>query len=547
MTSSPRIWVSCLLSSFILCLGLSCGGDSGSEPDTTVPGAIADLRVASAGCDSVRLAWTAPGDDGDEGTASSYDVRYSTSSITEVNWGSATECTGEPTPQASGETEHLTILGLTSGTTYHFACKARDDESNESDLSNNTSTTVGSAAIPWVNDGTADDEDWSSLPGTLSANWGQAACADDYEYAIGTTAGGTDVIGWTSRGTQTAVTRTGLTLADGETYYFSVRGVLGLLPGVPTSSDGITVDVTAPTSEVEQLGEQTLVPVFTVSWNGADTGSGIKHFDIQVSSDGGSSWGDWLTATTLHASSFTGLNGLTYHFRSRAHDNIGNIEAYPEAPDAYTTVVLSMAIAWVKDGLGEDEQWVASAGALSANWAAAGYADSYEYAIGTAPGATDVVGWTSVGSVTSVTRGSLSLADGETYYFSARSVYGGEPAAPTSSNGITVDINVPDSQIDAMPDEVFSMVIPVTWGGTDATSGVKNYDIQVSPNGGVNWVDWIPATTLTSASLPRRTRRHLPLPLARPRQRRQPRGLPGDLRRAHYGQPRRRTSGRLRQ
>jgi hypothetical protein len=62
-----------------------------------------------------------------------------------------------------------------------------------------------------------------------------------YEYAIGTSAGGTDVVDWTSAGTDTSVTKTGLSLSDGTTYYFSVKAQNGegLWSAVGTSN-GIT-------------------------------------------------------------------------------------------------------------------------------------------------------------------------------------------------------------------------------------------------------------------------------------------------------------------
>jgi hypothetical protein len=479
-------------------LAASCGNESTSVPDTTAPAAISDLEATATGCESVTLAWTAPGDDGNEGRASSYDVRYSTAVITAGNWASATQCAGEPTPKTAGQAETFVVGGLTIGTDYHFACKATDDNGNESNLSNGASATVGSTDIAWVKDGLADDEEWSTSATSLSANWSAAGCVTGYEYAIGTTEGATDVAGWTACAT-TSVTRTGLMLADGETYYISVKGVAGTTKGDSVSSDGVTVDISAPDSRVDDLSEEVVAPVFEVSWSGSDATSGIKQYDIQVSSDGGNSWDDWLTAATLTWGDFTGVNGHTYYFRSRACDNAGNVEAYPATADAHTTVTLSTSIAWVHDGLGADQDWTASASQLSANWATAGFADSYEIAIGTSQGATNVLDWTAVGAITSVTRGSLALSEGETYYFSVRSVYGGSPAAPTSSNGITVDLTKPASQVEAMPEEVYSTIFPVAWHGSDAVSGVKCYDIQVSVNGGGSWVTWLAATPLTSA------------------------------------------------
>jgi hypothetical protein len=66
----------------------------------------------------------------------------------------------------------------------------------------------------------------------------------EYQYAIGTTEGGDDALVWTSAGTNTEVTAIGLSLLDGETYYFSVRAksTAGLW-SEPGFSDGITVDI----------------------------------------------------------------------------------------------------------------------------------------------------------------------------------------------------------------------------------------------------------------------------------------------------------------
>ena len=74
-----------------------------SEPDTIAPGMIADLATENPGSNTMGLTWTATGDDGGTGTASSYDVRYSMAPITEANWGSATPASGEPDPGAGGK------------------------------------------------------------------------------------------------------------------------------------------------------------------------------------------------------------------------------------------------------------------------------------------------------------------------------------------------------------------------------------------------------------------------------------------------------------
>ncbi len=96
----------------------------------------------------VTLTWTAPGDDGDQGTAAQYDVRYSTSTITETNWDQATEAIGEPSPQAAGSSESFEVTGLEPNTTYYFALKAADEVPNWSALSNVVAVTTQDTEAP---------------------------------------------------------------------------------------------------------------------------------------------------------------------------------------------------------------------------------------------------------------------------------------------------------------------------------------------------------------------------------------------------------------
>lgn len=117
------------------------GGGGGFIPppppaDTTPPAAITDLTCSNPTFTSIDLSWTAPGDDGNSGTAASYDIRYSTEPISEQNWDLAIQITGEPTPAQAGSSQSMTVSGLVSGTTYYFAIKTSDEASNISGLSN---------------------------------------------------------------------------------------------------------------------------------------------------------------------------------------------------------------------------------------------------------------------------------------------------------------------------------------------------------------------------------------------------------------------------
>ncbi|MEW5938744.1 MAG: fibronectin type III domain-containing protein [Chloroflexota bacterium] len=105
-----------------------------APPDLVPPGTITDLAAetgSSAAYGNVNLTWTATGDDGEEGVASFYDVRYSASPITDdTAWAAATKVTtGVPSPNAAGAPESMTVTGLTPGGMYYFAIRAEDEAS----------------------------------------------------------------------------------------------------------------------------------------------------------------------------------------------------------------------------------------------------------------------------------------------------------------------------------------------------------------------------------------------------------------------------------
>lgn len=110
--------------------------------DGIPPAPITDLAVADELLTSIRLTWTASGGSGLVGTASYYDLRYSTTPITEGNFAAATSASSVPKPKVSGSTEVVEITGLLPTTTYYFAVKAGDYFGNLSSLSNVVSATT---------------------------------------------------------------------------------------------------------------------------------------------------------------------------------------------------------------------------------------------------------------------------------------------------------------------------------------------------------------------------------------------------------------------
>jgi formylglycine-generating enzyme required for sulfatase activity len=108
-----------------------------AQTDAVPPSAIANL-VAETGASSgsVNLSWIAPGDDATAGVASAYIVRYNTTTITESNWATSHNVSGEPAPGPAGSVESMTVSGLTPGRRYYFAIKTQDEAPNTSGISN---------------------------------------------------------------------------------------------------------------------------------------------------------------------------------------------------------------------------------------------------------------------------------------------------------------------------------------------------------------------------------------------------------------------------
>ncbi len=159
--------------------------------DFTPPAAITDLSAAPGPAPGgVLLEWTAPGDDGDIGTASYYLVRRSTDPL--QDWGAFSSLAGgsRTVDGPAGITESEEAGGLFGGVTYYFAVKTFDDAGNPSGLSNIVS--AWASRDPWpprppsglsVTDTPGDEGGSLDLAWTLSPDDG-AGADDVYGYHV---------------------------------------------------------------------------------------------------------------------------------------------------------------------------------------------------------------------------------------------------------------------------------------------------------------------------------------------------------------------------
>lgn len=114
--------------------------------------------------------------------------------------------------------------------------------------------------IDSIRDGLGNDINVTSALDSLSANWDASydtsSAISRYWYCIGTTPGDSNVVGWTNNMVGTSVTAHGLSLVQGQFYYFSVKAENGAgLVWSKITSNGQQVDTTNTTVGMQQLHE----------------------------------------------------------------------------------------------------------------------------------------------------------------------------------------------------------------------------------------------------------------------------------------------------
>ncbi|MEK7570468.1 MAG: fibronectin type III domain-containing protein, partial [Patescibacteria group bacterium] len=184
---------------------------------------------------SMTVRWTAPGDDGNTGQATSYDLRYGTSAITNANWGFATAAQGVPPPKAAGQNEQLLVANLQPNTTYFFGLKTADEAGNISALSNIPTKATAPISLPGCVENWRCDDWLACTAGTQTrVCTDQAACGTTSNKPTATracTAGG----GAPPQGADSVPPNTVLTAAPTGTtsegrYRFTWRGLDDVTP-----------------------------------------------------------------------------------------------------------------------------------------------------------------------------------------------------------------------------------------------------------------------------------------------------------------------------
>ncbi|QSQ23789.1 lamin tail domain-containing protein [Pyxidicoccus parkwayensis] len=111
--------------------GLGSATSAAIDVVDDVPPAKPTLAAGASTPTSVTVTWTAVGDDGNVGQATSQELRYSVSPITtDAEFNAATPVGGVGAPAAAGNPESATVTGLTARQTYHVALRVTDNRGN---------------------------------------------------------------------------------------------------------------------------------------------------------------------------------------------------------------------------------------------------------------------------------------------------------------------------------------------------------------------------------------------------------------------------------
>jgi hypothetical protein len=351
-------------------------GTTAQTGDTTPPAAITNLATGTATTTSIVLNWTAPGDDGSVGTAGQYDIRYSTSTITEGNWASATQATGGPAPGAAGSAQTFTVTGLSPGTPYYFAIKTADEVPNWSALSNDAQGTTAQAADTTPPAAVTNLATGAVTTTTIALSWtapgddGSVGTASQYDIRYSTStitegnwASATQVTGEPVPGAAaSAQTYTVTGLSPSTPYHFAIKTAdevpnWSALSNVAQGTTGQPADTTPPaditTLSAIPAGPNTVDLIWTAPGDDGSTGT-ASQYDVRYSKSPISNT-NWASATQASGEPSPGVAGdpdqmsidgldpdTDYYFAIKTSDEVPNTSGLSNVPMAHTPPVQSL-------------------------------------------------------------------------------------------------------------------------------------------------------------------------------------------------------------
>jgi hypothetical protein len=239
-------------------------------------------------------------------------------------------------------------------------------------------------------------------------------------------------------------------------------------------------------------------------WYAIGTAPGL--FDIQDWTDNGS-------VTIAAASGLALVQDQTYYVTVKAQNGAG-LQSVPTTSNGQTVDLTPPGpITSVDHGAGDSMAYSTNTAEIFAQWSESTDPDSgvahYVYALGTAPGTTDVTGFTDAGAATSALMTGLGLTSGQAYYVTVKAQNSaGLFGDATSSGGITIDTTPPlapefvndgaDTEKDADTSGSFTE-LSANWAqAADPESGAAYYNVAV---GAGTCASVVAATTTTQTAI----------------------------------------------
>ncbi len=229
---------------------------------------------------------------GDEGDSVSFTVSKTGVGAVTLDWSASIGDSDTATTEDLGTTTSGTVTFAASDTSKTFSVATAQDAIDEDNETFTVTLTVDSGSAS-LTDGTAtgtitDDDESAGAPTSLTATEGakggevdlswtapsdtgelnstDPATITGYQYRRAETSAGLTSATWTSAGTETTFTVTGLT--GGTTYYFQVRALNGVTPEGAASGEA-SAEAKAPSSDADlsalTISQGTLSPSFSSS------------------------------------------------------------------------------------------------------------------------------------------------------------------------------------------------------------------------------------------------------------------------------------------
>ncbi|MFO7618656.1 MAG: hypothetical protein R6W91_03250 [Thermoplasmata archaeon] len=355
--------------------------------DTIQPARIDPTATSGTNSTEVILEWIAPGNDGTIGTATSYELRYSTSDINSTALFEAATVYAPSLswiPQPAGSDEKYTLIMPSGGIGYNFSIVAIDIAGNKGSISapaayatsqsvDNTAPAAitdldvvtglnhGEVTLTFIAPGDdlwigwaknyvikyhtapiTDEAVWNSIPGTPEENSGTYPSSIPGGWTMpkplegGTvqtiTLGSTDGVSWSL-------------LPAGNNTYFAIKAYDGALYSGVSNTDNATVqkDIIKPAVITLNVGVSDLHGYVLLDWTspGDDGWTGTpKQFEIRYSSTGpvtNANWNSLLSSSvTINAADFeakfgfipTGGDHLFLNFRGKETTPLAQATTY---------------------------------------------------------------------------------------------------------------------------------------------------------------------------------------------------------------------------